>query len=36
MLGFQQSQSAKAVDKLLKEDPSLEVAKLIKKALQML
>lgn len=36
MLGFQQSQSSKAVDKLLKEDPSLEVAKLIKKALQML
>jgi Holliday junction DNA helicase RuvA len=36
MLGFQQAHSAKAVEKLLRDEPDLVVAKLIKKALQML
>jgi holliday junction DNA helicase RuvA len=36
MLGFQQSASQKAVDKLLKDEPQLPVAQLIKKALRIL
>ncbi len=36
MLGFQQGASQKAVDKLLKEDPTLETAKIIKRALAMI
>ena len=35
-LGFQNQASAKVVEKLLKDDPSLEVAKIIKKALSMI
>lgn len=36
MLGFQQSASQKAVDKLVKDDPKLTVEQLIKKSLQLL
>ncbi len=36
MLGFQQSASQKAVDKLMKDDPKLTVEQLIKKSLQLL
>ena len=36
MLGFQQQASQKTVDKIVKEEPQLEVAKIIKKALSMI
>ena len=36
MLGFQQQASQKTVDKIVKDDPQLEVAKIIKKALSMI
>ena len=36
MLGFQQQASQKIVDKIVKEEPQLEVAKIIKKALSMI
>ena len=36
MLGFQQQTSQKTVDKIVKEEPQLEVAKIIKKALSMI
>lgn len=35
-LGFQQQASQKTVDKIVKEEPQLEVAKIIKKALSMI
>ena len=36
ILGFQQQASQKTVDKIVKEEPQLEVAKIIKKALSMI